>query len=132
MGCGILIALLLLLFRGAIADYLNLPDPTLVALLAFGAAFYIPLGCRRGYIQGAYGFRRLATNLVVEERFGSADRSVDTVRHGRGRSYCSQCRGDRSCYLLAGPELTAPSNPLRFSAAFVKPPRQWSSTRARC
>lgn len=65
-ACGIGVALVLLLFQGGIADYLNLPDSMLVALLAIGAAFYIPLGCRRGYIQGTYGFRGLATNLVVE------------------------------------------------------------------
>ncbi len=63
---GILIALLLLIFQRSIADYLNLPSPILVALLASGAAFYVPLGSRRGYTQGTYGFRRLATNVVVE------------------------------------------------------------------
>jgi hypothetical protein len=31
-----------------------------------GAVFYVPLGTRRGYIQGTYGFRRLAINLVIE------------------------------------------------------------------
>lgn len=65
-GCGILVTLLLLLFQRAIAGYLNLPDSNLVALLGIGAAFYVPLGSRRGYIQGSYGFRRLAINLVVE------------------------------------------------------------------
>ena len=65
-ACGILVAVLLLAFQKAIADYLNLPSPILVALLAIGAAFYVPLGSRRGYLQGAYGFRRLATNLVLE------------------------------------------------------------------
>lgn len=65
-ACGILIAVLLLAFQKAIADYLNLPSSMLVALLAIGAAFYVPLGSRRGYLQGAYGFRRLATNLVLE------------------------------------------------------------------
>ncbi len=65
-GCGILIALLLLFFQESIANYLNVPNSTLVALLAVGAAFYIPLGSRRGYVQGMYGFRRLATNLIVE------------------------------------------------------------------
>jgi O-antigen/teichoic acid export membrane protein len=68
-GCGIFIALLLLACRTPIADYLNLPSPVLVALLAVGAAFYVPLGSRRGYIQGTYGFRRLAVNLVVEGAF---------------------------------------------------------------
>lgn len=65
-GCGLAVALVLLLFQSAIAGYLNLPDSMLVALLAIGAAFYVPLGSRRGYIQGSYGFRCLATNLVVE------------------------------------------------------------------
>lgn len=63
---GILIALILICFQRSIATYLNLPSSVLVALLALGAAFYVPLGSRRGYIQGTYGFRRLATNLVVE------------------------------------------------------------------
>ncbi|HXM22263.1 MAG TPA: hypothetical protein VN948_13480 [Terriglobales bacterium] len=64
--CGIFVALLLLLFQKAIAGYLNLPTPILVVLLGIGAAFYVPLGSRRGYIQGAYGFRHLASNLVLE------------------------------------------------------------------
>ncbi|HXF14144.1 MAG TPA: hypothetical protein VN517_13390, partial [Terriglobales bacterium] len=64
--CGIVAALFLLVFRRGFADYLNLPSPLLIVLLAVGAAFYIPLGSRRGYLQGAYGFRRLATNLVIE------------------------------------------------------------------
>jgi O-antigen/teichoic acid export membrane protein len=68
-GCGILVALALLVFQRSIAAYLNLPDPSLVAILAVGAAFYVPLGSRRGYIQGIYGFRRLAVNLVVEGGF---------------------------------------------------------------
>ncbi|MGC2327388.1 MAG: hypothetical protein WA604_11800, partial [Candidatus Sulfotelmatobacter sp.] len=65
-ACGIVVAMLLLLFQKPIADYLKLPSPILVVLLAIGAAFYVPLGTRRGYIQGAYGFHRLGTNLVLE------------------------------------------------------------------
>jgi O-antigen/teichoic acid export membrane protein len=65
-ACGIIVALLLLLFQKVIADYLNLPSPVLVVLLAVGVAFYVPLGTRRGYIQGAYGFHRLGANLVLE------------------------------------------------------------------
>jgi len=65
-ACGIMVALVLVAFQSAISNYLNLPSPVLVAILAAGAAFYVPLGCRRGYVQGTYGFRRLATNLVVE------------------------------------------------------------------
>ncbi len=63
---GVLVALLLLACRTPISNYLNLPDSTLVALLAIGAAFYVPLGPRRGYIQGTFGFRGLAMNLVLE------------------------------------------------------------------
>ncbi|MGH9588621.1 MAG: STAS domain-containing protein [Acidobacteriaceae bacterium] len=65
-ACGALAAVFLLAFRNGFADYLNLPSPLLIVLIAVGAAFYIPLGSRRGYLQGAYGFRKLATNLVIE------------------------------------------------------------------
>ena len=64
---GITVALALVTFKAAIANYLNLPDSSLVSLIAIGAAFYIPLGARRGYIQGACGFRKLAINLVIEQ-----------------------------------------------------------------
>ncbi len=66
IGCGISIALVLFLFRQGITDYLNLPDSSLIAMLAIAAGFYIPLGARRGYDQGSYRFHRLAMSLVVE------------------------------------------------------------------
>lgn len=65
-ACAASIFLLLILFQHQISDYLNLPSPILVVLLAVGAGFYIPLGTRRGYMQGAYGFRKFATNLILE------------------------------------------------------------------
>jgi O-antigen/teichoic acid export membrane protein len=65
-GCGVIIALLLVLFQSSISAFLKLPSPVLVDLIAIGAAFYVPLGSRRGYIQGAYGFRSLSTSLVLE------------------------------------------------------------------
>ena len=65
-GCGILAAMILIVFSRTISGYLNLPSPELVVLIGLGCAFYVPLGCRRGFIQGAYGFRKLATNLVLE------------------------------------------------------------------
>ena len=64
--CGLFVALLLLLFRREITHYLNLPNVMLVVLIAVGVVFYVPLGSRRGYIQGAYGFRSLAQNVVLE------------------------------------------------------------------
>jgi O-antigen/teichoic acid export membrane protein len=63
---GFGIALLLVLFREPIANYLNLPHEHLIVLLALGTAFYIPLGVRRGYIQGIHAFRALAVNFMVE------------------------------------------------------------------
>ncbi len=64
--CGVGVALLLVAFQRGIATFLKLPSPIPVDLIAIGAAFYVPLGSRRGYIQGAFGFRALATNLVLE------------------------------------------------------------------
>lgn len=68
-GAGIAIAILLVLAERAITSYLNLPTSTLVVLLAVGVAFYVPLGTRRGYLQGICGFRRLAINLILEAFF---------------------------------------------------------------
>src|SRR6202140_1299118 len=63
---GIIIGSLLFLFAGPLTTYLNLPDPVLISLLALGIAFYIPLGVRRGYIQGVHAFRPLAVNFMLE------------------------------------------------------------------
>lgn len=60
------VSLLLLFFRQAVTAYLNLPDSFLIVLLAIGTMFYVPLGARRGYIQGVCAFRQLALNLVLE------------------------------------------------------------------
>ncbi len=66
-ACGILVALVLVAFESPVAHYLNLPDTSLVALIAIGAMFYVPLGARRGYIQGTCGFRSLAINMILEQ-----------------------------------------------------------------
>lgn len=63
---GTSIGLVLLLFRSAISSYLNLPNSLLIVLLAMGTVFYIPLGVRRGYIQGTHAFGRLAVNFMLE------------------------------------------------------------------
>src|SRR3954470_19048564 len=63
-GTGI--GLLLFLFNGTLQHYLNLPDPGLISWLALGTAFYIPLGVRRGYVQGVHAFRALALNFMLE------------------------------------------------------------------
>jgi O-antigen/teichoic acid export membrane protein len=116
-ACGILVALLLLLFQKPIAGYLNLPDSILVALLAVGVAFYVPLGSRRGYIQGTYGFRRLATNLVVEGacRLGG---SILLIFLGFGVEgvIAANTAAVAVAYLASMPKLVgAIPNPLHFS-----------------
>jgi O-antigen/teichoic acid export membrane protein len=63
---GIGLGLLLFLLAGPLTEYLNLPNPVLIYLLAMGTAFYIPLGVRRGYIQGIHAFRPLAFNFLFE------------------------------------------------------------------
>src|SRR5450755_4250051 len=63
---GIALGLLLFVFNRVIMAYLNLPDPVLISLLALGTAFYIPLGVRRGYIQGIHAFSSLAMNFMLE------------------------------------------------------------------
>ncbi len=65
-SCGIILALLLFLFRDPLTSYLNLPSPFLITLLALGSAFYIPLGVRRGYVQGIHAFGPLSVNFMVE------------------------------------------------------------------
>jgi O-antigen/teichoic acid export membrane protein len=63
---GILIAVFFLVFRGVISSYLNLHGTLLITWLALGIAFYVPLGSRRGYLQGACGFKQLASSMVLE------------------------------------------------------------------
>jgi O-antigen/teichoic acid export membrane protein len=63
---GIALGLLLFVFNHVLMVYLNLPDQVLISLLALGAAFYIPLGVRRGYIQGVHAFGALAINFMLE------------------------------------------------------------------
>jgi O-antigen/teichoic acid export membrane protein len=49
-----------------IASYLRMPSPLLVVLLGLGMLFYIPLGVRRGGMQGTCQFLRLSLNLAAE------------------------------------------------------------------
>jgi O-antigen/teichoic acid export membrane protein len=71
---GILLGSALCLAAGPVAQYLRLPSPTLVIVLASGIAFYVPLGVRRGGFQGVCAFSRLTTNFILEAlvKFGGA------------------------------------------------------------
>jgi O-antigen/teichoic acid export membrane protein len=63
---GLAIGLVLAGGSSVISGYLNLTTPLYIRLLAIGAVFYIPLGARRGYMQGMYDFSLLALNFVLE------------------------------------------------------------------
>ncbi|HVO64145.1 MAG TPA: oligosaccharide flippase family protein [Terriglobales bacterium] len=63
---GIAVGVILVYASSIISNYLNLPTRNYVVLLGIGTAFYIPLGVRRGLMQGLYHFRQLAENFVLE------------------------------------------------------------------
>lgn len=58
--------LLLVLSSSVVTNYLNLPTRSYIILLAVGTLFFIPLGVRRGLLQGTYDFPHLALNFVLE------------------------------------------------------------------
>ena len=64
--CGLVLGASLAAASGAISGYLNLPARTLILLLAAATIFYVPLGVRRGFMQGTYDFRPLAINFSLE------------------------------------------------------------------
>ncbi len=116
---SVTVALLLVASQGAISGYLNLPDANLISLIAVGAAFYVPLGARRGYIQGTCGFRSLALNLVIEQaiRLGGA---LALIRLGFGLSgvIAANSAAIAIAYYFARVKLTGRApNPLRLSRA---------------
>lgn len=118
-ACGIFVAMCLLLFQKTIADYLKLPTPFLVVLLAIGVAFYVPLGTRRGYIQGAYGFHRLGTNLVLEGlvRLGGSLLAI-ALGFGVPGVIAANAAAVAVAYLAAAPKLAAGVHELHVPDAF--------------
>src|SRR2546423_6731384 len=56
----------LFLTRSTMARYLNLPDPWILGVLAIGISAYVPLGVRRGAMQGVCSFGRLSGNSIIE------------------------------------------------------------------
>ena len=53
-------------FTGVLTSYLRLPSRAVILLMALGIFFYIPLGAKRGLLQGMCDFPRLAGNLMLE------------------------------------------------------------------
>lgn len=64
--CAIGIGVALFAGRFLVSRYLNLPTTSYIVMLAAAVVFYIPLGVRRGLMQGMCDFRRLAFNFVLE------------------------------------------------------------------
>jgi O-antigen/teichoic acid export membrane protein len=71
---GVGIAVLLAAGGAYVKSYFNLPAQHDLWLLAIATGVYIPLGVRRGKMQGCYDFRGIAINVVVEAavKFGGA------------------------------------------------------------
>lgn len=63
---GLALGSLLILCSSPMAHYLRLPSPSLVVMLALGISFYIPLGVKRGGLQGICSFQKLTINFILE------------------------------------------------------------------
>jgi len=63
---GTTIGVVLTIASPQISHYLNLPTTLFLRILACGIVFYIPLGVRRGLLQGICDFRALAWNFALE------------------------------------------------------------------
>jgi O-antigen/teichoic acid export membrane protein len=63
---GVLLGSALILASGPVSGYLRLPTPRIVILLAMGLAFYVPLGVKRGGLQGICSFGKLTLNFILE------------------------------------------------------------------
>jgi O-antigen/teichoic acid export membrane protein len=63
---GIALGAAMLFASSALASYLRLSSPWVIILLAVGLTIYIPLGVKRGGLQGTCRFRGLSWNMVAE------------------------------------------------------------------
>jgi O-antigen/teichoic acid export membrane protein len=52
--------------RSVVSGYLNLPTENYVGILTLAVVFFIPLGVRRGLLQGLRDFRWLAVSFILE------------------------------------------------------------------
>lgn len=63
---GMAVALALMIAQKPIAEYLRMPNPWVIGVLAAGMAFYNQLGVKRGNLQGWCHFGALSWNYVFE------------------------------------------------------------------
>lgn len=56
----------LFVLQSPVADYLHVPNSWILAVLAIGISAYVPLGVRRGGMQGMCSFGRLSSNFIIE------------------------------------------------------------------
>ncbi len=63
---GLIFAAALYFLRMPLAHLLKLPTGTLVILLAVAVAFSLPMGVKRGGLQGLCSFRKLSGNFILE------------------------------------------------------------------
>jgi O-antigen/teichoic acid export membrane protein len=56
----------LFILQKPIAVYLHIPNSWILAVLAIGISAYVPLGVRRGGLQGICSFARLSSNFIIE------------------------------------------------------------------
>src|SRR5262249_25096409 len=64
--CAVGIGIALFFGRAVISGYLNLPTQNYVGMLTLAVVFFIPLGVRRGLLQGLHDFRWLAASFMLE------------------------------------------------------------------
>jgi len=60
------IGIFMLLAASLLTSYLRLSSPWIIILLAIGLTIYVPLGVKRGGLQGTCRFRGLAWNMAAE------------------------------------------------------------------
>jgi O-antigen/teichoic acid export membrane protein len=63
---GISVGLVMALISRPSSTWLNMSSALPMIVLSVGMAFYIPLGVKRGGLQGIYRFRQLSFNYVLE------------------------------------------------------------------
>ena len=63
---GAAVALALFFLREPLSIWLKLPTNSLITLLAVAVAFSLPMGVKRGGLQGLCEFRALSLNFIVE------------------------------------------------------------------